>query len=178
MKGYSEGRLTVLLTKKALKFKVFGEIVADTPAKALVLLDGNAWDFYNRIAFRKSGRGVFRRSFRRRADAAYVETYRSGHNGAHSKCVSRGNRLEGSNPSVSAKFHEVTPIFCTAMYNEWGYFYANNIRSRKPVMPVFGIFLEQPSKNSASFNEKQPRKYLDCLLTSYSQIIFLLLCNL
>ena len=104
MKGYSEGRLTVLLTKKALKIKVFGEIVADTPAKALVLLDGNAWDFYNRIAFRKSGRGVFRRSFRRRADAAYVETYRSGHNGAHSKCVSRGNRLEGSNPSVSARW--------------------------------------------------------------------------
>ncbi len=89
MKGYSEGRLIVFLTKKALKIKVFDELVADTPAKALVLLDGNAWDFYNRIAFRKSGRGVFRRSFRRRADAAYVETYRSGHNGAHSKCVSR-----------------------------------------------------------------------------------------
>ena len=128
MKDYSEGRLTVLLTKKALKIKVFDELVADTPAKALVLLDGNAWDFYNRIAFRKSGRGVFRRTFRRRADAAYVETYRSGHNGAHSKCVSRGNRLEGSNPSVSARFHEVTPIFCTAMYNEWGYLYANNKR--------------------------------------------------
>ena len=57
MKGYSEGRLTVLLTKKALRIKVFDELVADTPAKALVLLDGNAWDFYNRIAFRKSGRG-------------------------------------------------------------------------------------------------------------------------
>ena len=31
-----------------------------------------------------------------------METYRSGHNGAHSKCVSL-NRLVGSNPTVSAK---------------------------------------------------------------------------
>ncbi len=32
----------------------------------------------------------------------YMETYRSGHNGAHSKCVSP-NGLVGSNPTVSAK---------------------------------------------------------------------------
>ena len=31
-----------------------------------------------------------------------METYRSGHNGAHSKCVSP-NGLVGSNPTVSAK---------------------------------------------------------------------------
>ncbi len=35
------------------------------------------------------------------ATAPIMETYRSGHNGAHSKCVSPPGH-EGSNPSVSA----------------------------------------------------------------------------
>ena len=44
-----------------------------------------------------------------------METYRSGHNGAHSKCVSLPGH-EGSNPSVSAKkgvsqFYD-TPFLC------------------------------------------------------------------
>ena len=48
-----------------------------------------------------------------------METYRSGHNEAHSKCVSPPG-LEGSNPSVSAKIDDVTPIFWTVRYNKWG----------------------------------------------------------
>ena len=41
-----------------------------------------------------------------------METYRSGHNGAHSKCVSPPGH-EGSNPSVSAeKAEAAAPAFC------------------------------------------------------------------
>ena len=39
--------------------------------------------------------------------------YRSGHNGAHSKCVSPPG-LMGSNPIISARTGEVTPIGVTS----------------------------------------------------------------
>ena len=39
-----------------------------------------------------------------------METYRSGHNEAHSKCVSPPG-LEGSNPSVSAKFEILKALY-------------------------------------------------------------------
>ena len=42
-----------------------------------------------------------------------MEMYRSGHNGAHSKCVSPPG-LMGSNPIISARTGEVTPIGVTS----------------------------------------------------------------
>ena len=58
-----------------------------------------------------------------------MELYRSGHNEAVLKTVCpKGTwvRIPPAPPNLS----EVTPIFCTAMYNEWGYFYANNKRDQ------------------------------------------------
>ena len=56
-------------------------------------------------------------------ELTYTETYRSGHNGAHSKCVSPKG-LEGSNPSVSAGNN----LFCLSLQKR---FFRFELKMRK-----------------------------------------------